>query len=205
MGELVLELLPGPEWLDSRTASAVVKAAALIRGDSALGVIARFRADTRLAVAAELAAAWASFDDDGQWITHQTPPASTVIDRPARTRCQGAPELASTRRDAPPAQGHERIPTDVLASRLTTVAHPLHATALTIHAVTGAGIGQLALIRGIDIDETATAVKVHNSTAHRRCRLYPLPTWTRPLITIRHGQQLHLSAAGIRYALDPTR
>ncbi|MET8331772.1 hypothetical protein [Streptomyces sp. NPDC005181] len=108
---------------------------------------------------------------DGQWITHQTPPASTVIDRPARTRCQGAPELASTRRDAPPAQGHERIPTDVLASRLTTVAHPLHATALTIHAVTGADIGQLALIRGIDIDETATAVKVHDSTAHRRCRL----------------------------------
>ncbi|MFF7602963.1 NACHT domain-containing protein [Streptomyces mirabilis] len=61
-GELVLELLPGPEGLDSATASAVVKTAALIGGDSALGVIARFRADTRLAVTAELAAAWASFD-----------------------------------------------------------------------------------------------------------------------------------------------
>ncbi|WP_030933771.1 NACHT domain-containing protein [Streptomyces sp. NRRL B-24720] len=62
VGELVLELLPGPEELDSRTASAVVKTAALIRGDSALEVIARFRADSRLAVTAELAAAWASFD-----------------------------------------------------------------------------------------------------------------------------------------------
>ncbi|WP_327250104.1 NACHT domain-containing protein [Streptomyces sp. NBC_01320] len=62
VGELVLELLPGPEGLDSHTASAVVKTAALIRGDSALEVIARFRTDSRLAVAAELAAAWASFD-----------------------------------------------------------------------------------------------------------------------------------------------
>ncbi|SFG66838.1 NACHT domain-containing protein [Streptomyces mirabilis] len=61
-GELVLELLPGPEGLDSPTASAVVKTAALIGGDSALGVIARFRSDTRPAVATELAAAWASFD-----------------------------------------------------------------------------------------------------------------------------------------------
>ncbi|MFI1769150.1 NACHT domain-containing protein [Streptomyces sp. NPDC020800] len=61
-GELVLELLPGPEGLDSRTASAVVKTAALIGGDSALAVIARFREDTRPAVAAELGAAWTSFD-----------------------------------------------------------------------------------------------------------------------------------------------
>jgi hypothetical protein len=165
--------------------------------------------------------------DDGQWIAPQTPPAGMVINRPAHTRCQGAPELASTRRGAPPAQQHDRTPADALAARLTTVAHPLHATALTIHAVTGADIGQLALIRGIDVNETATAVKIHDSTAHRRCRLYPLPTWTRPLIhaagihgqlndrapdspllpliTIRHGQQLHLTAAGIRYALDPTR
>jgi hypothetical protein len=150
-----------------------------------------------------------------------------VIDRPARARCPGAPELASTKRGAPPEKEHERIPTNVLATRLTTVAHPLHATALTIHAVTSADISQLALIRGIDINETATAVKIHDSTAHRRCRLYPLPTWARPLIyaagihgqlndrapdspllpliTIRHGQQLHLTAAGIRYTLDPTR
>ncbi|MEU9430838.1 hypothetical protein AB0D87_50350 [Streptomyces sp. NPDC048342] len=61
-GELVLELLPGPEGLDSRSAGAVVKTAALVGGDAALGVIARFRADTRSAVAGELAAAWACFD-----------------------------------------------------------------------------------------------------------------------------------------------
>ena len=61
-GELVLELLPGPDGLDSGTASAVVKTAALIGGDAALAVIERFRADTRSAVTAELAAAWSSFD-----------------------------------------------------------------------------------------------------------------------------------------------
>ncbi|MET8192048.1 hypothetical protein ABZV15_41350 [Streptomyces sp. NPDC005246] len=165
--------------------------------------------------------------DDGQWITPQTPPVGTVVDRPARTRCQGAPELAPTRNDAPPTRGHERTPADVLAARLITVAHPLHATALTIHAVTGADISRLALIRGIDINEMATAIKVHDHAAHRRCQVYPLPAWTRPLvhaagihgqlkdrapdspliplITIRHGQQIHLAAAGIRYTLDPTR
>ncbi|OLZ64223.1 ATP-binding protein [Streptomyces sp. IMTB 2501] len=61
-GELVLELLPGPEGLDSATASAVVKTAGLIGGDAALAVITRFRADTRFAVAGELARAWASFN-----------------------------------------------------------------------------------------------------------------------------------------------
>ncbi len=127
---------------------------------------------------------------------------------------------------APPAQGYDRTPADVLAARLNTVAHPLHATALTIHAVTGADISRLALIRGIDISETATAVKVHDSTAHRRCRLYALPTWARclvraagihgqlkdrapdsplfPLITAQDGEQLRLTATGIRYSLKPT-
>lgn len=61
-GELVLELLPGPEGLDSGTASAVVKTAALVGGEAALAVIARFRADTRPMVAGELTAAWAFFD-----------------------------------------------------------------------------------------------------------------------------------------------
>ncbi|MEF9908643.1 hypothetical protein RJT17_00175 [Streptomyces sp. P5-A9] len=45
------------------------------------------------------------------------------------------------------------------------MAHPLHATALTIHAATGADIPQLALIRGIDINDTATTVKIHDNTA----------------------------------------
>lgn len=164
--------------------------------------------------------------DDGQWITPQIPPAGTVVDRPARAQCQGAPKLASTRSGAPPTRGHDRPPADVLAARLNTVAHPLHATALTIHAVTGADISRLALIRGIDIDETATAVKVHDSTAHRKCQVYPLPTWTRPLIhaahihgrlkdrapgspllpliTVQDGEQLRLTATGIRYHLNLT-
>ncbi|WP_162793587.1 hypothetical protein [Streptomyces paludis] len=107
------------------------------------------------------------------------------------------------------------------------MAHPLHATALSIHAANGADINRLALIRGIDINETATTVKIHDSTAHRRCRLHPLPTWTRPLlraagihgqlnnrapdnplfplITVQDGEQLHLTATGIRYTLGPTR
>ena len=41
-------------------------------------------------------------------------------------------------------------------AQLRIRAHPLHATALTIHAVTGADIPQLSLVRGIDINETAT-------------------------------------------------
>ncbi|MFJ7497715.1 hypothetical protein ACIQZB_42835 [Streptomyces sp. NPDC097727] len=164
--------------------------------------------------------------DDGQWITPQTPPAGMVIDRPARAQCQGAPHLGP-RSGAQPTRGHDHTSVGVLAARLTTVAHPLHATALTIHAVTGADISRLALIRSIDINETATAVKVHDSTAHRTCRLYPLPTWTRPLIhaagihgqlndrapdsplfpliTAQNSEQLTLTATGIRYKLGTAR
>lgn len=163
--------------------------------------------------------------DDGQWITSPAPSDGMVTDRPKRARCQGAPVLLSTS-GAPSTRGRDRTSADVLAARLTTVAHPLHATALTLHAVTGADINRLALIRSIDINETATAVKVHDSTAHRRCQIYPLPTWTRPLIraagihrqlndrapdsplfpliTAQGGEQLHLTAKGIRYHLKPT-
>jgi hypothetical protein len=115
--------------------------------------------------------------DDGQWITSPAPSDGTVTDRPKRAQCQGAPVLASTTTGAPSARGRDHTSADVLAARLDTVAHPLHATALTIQAVTGADIGQLALIRGIDINETATAVKVHDSAAHRRCQIYPPPHW----------------------------
>ncbi|WP_432077055.1 hypothetical protein [Streptomyces wuyuanensis] len=169
----------------------------------------------------------ASSPDDAQWIASPAWPDGVVTDRPKRARCQGAPELTSTKTGAPPARGQSRTPPDVLAARLNTVAHPLHATALTIHAVTGADISRLALICGIDINETATAVKVHDSTAHRRCRLYPLPAWARPLIraagihgqlkdrapnsplfpliTARDGEQLRLTATGIRYTLGHHR
>ncbi|MFJ9034443.1 hypothetical protein ACIRQP_39575 [Streptomyces sp. NPDC102274] len=163
--------------------------------------------------------------DDGQWLTSPAPSGGTVTDRPKRARCPGAPELVPTTTGAPPAQGDDRTPADVLAARLTTVAYPLHATALTIHAVTGADISRLALIRGIDINETATTVKVHDSTAHRKCQAYPLPIWTRgliraavihaqlkerapdsplfPFITVQDGEQLRLTATGIRYNLNP--
>ncbi|MGW8802934.1 hypothetical protein ACWGN9_38635 [Streptomyces sp. NPDC055775] len=163
--------------------------------------------------------------DDGQWIAPPTPPVGSVVDRPARTQCQGAPRLAPTGGGTPPTRGHDDTSVDVLAARLTTVAHPLHATALTLHAATGADISRLALIRGIDINETATAVKVHDSRAHRRCQVYPLPTWARPLIhaarihgqlnerapdsplfpliTVQNGKQLTLTATGIRYNLKP--
>jgi hypothetical protein len=163
--------------------------------------------------------------DDGQWITFPTPSDGTAADRPKRAQCQGAPALAPTASGAPSAREREHTSADVLAARLNTVAHPLHATAITIQAVTGADIGQLGLIRGIDINDTATAVKIHDSTAHRRCQIYPLPHWTRslihaagihgqlkdrtpdspllPLITLRHGEQLRLTATGIRYHLKP--
>ncbi|NGO09105.1 NACHT domain-containing protein [Streptomyces sp. HC44] len=62
VGELVLELLPGPDGLDASTAAAVVCTATLIGGDSALGVITRFRSDTRPQVGAQLAYSWSAFD-----------------------------------------------------------------------------------------------------------------------------------------------
>jgi hypothetical protein len=169
----------------------------------------------------------ASRQDDGQWITSPAPSDGVLTDRPKRAGCPGAPELASTENGAPAARRQDRIAAGILAARLTTVAHPLHATALTIHAVTGSAISRLTLIRSIDINETATAVKIHDSAAHRRCRLYPVPHWARslihaagihgqlqdrapdspllPHITARNGQQLHLTATGIRYTLSPTR
>jgi hypothetical protein len=171
--------------------------------------------------------------DDGQWITPRAPLDGVVVDRLARTPCQGVPAVAPDnaappkQNVAPPKQEDGRTPRDVLAARLTTVAHPLHAAALTIHTITAADIDRLALIRGIDIDESTTVVKVHDSKAHRRCRLYPLPTWARPLIqaarihgqikdrapdsplfpliSARDGKQLTLTATGIRYAFGPIR
>ncbi|MEV7683352.1 NACHT domain-containing protein [Streptomyces sp. NPDC088341] len=63
-GELVLELLPGPEGLDERTAAAVVRTAALIEGDAAFEVVARFRQDTRAPVAFQVSQAWGSFESE---------------------------------------------------------------------------------------------------------------------------------------------
>ncbi|WUB48052.1 NACHT domain-containing protein [Streptomyces griseorubiginosus] len=61
-GELVLELLPGPDEATEREAPAVVRTARLIGGDAALEFIRRFRTDQRLSVRSELNLAWPSFD-----------------------------------------------------------------------------------------------------------------------------------------------
>ncbi|WP_432113617.1 NACHT domain-containing protein [Streptomyces sp. S1] len=58
VGELVLELLPGPEELDEKSAAAVVRTAELIAGDAAFEVVARFREDGRPAVASRVSEAW---------------------------------------------------------------------------------------------------------------------------------------------------
>lgn len=62
VGELVLELLPGPEGLDAEVAGAVVRTAALVGGPAALAVIARFREDTRFRVTYQLSSSWRFFD-----------------------------------------------------------------------------------------------------------------------------------------------
>lgn len=62
VGELVLELLPGPEGLDEHSAQAVVRTAGLIGGDAAMEVIARFREDGRFPVAFEVSNQWSAFD-----------------------------------------------------------------------------------------------------------------------------------------------
>ncbi|PWK66288.1 NACHT domain-containing protein [Streptomyces sp. CG 926] len=60
-GELVLDLLPGPADLTEREAAVTVRTAALVGGPQALGLIARFRTDTRPQVAIELADNWRRF------------------------------------------------------------------------------------------------------------------------------------------------
>ncbi|MFC8899395.1 NACHT domain-containing protein [Streptomyces cinereoruber] len=61
VGELVLELLPGPEELDEKSAAAVVRTAELIAGDAAFEVVARFREDGRSSVAFRVSEAWQAF------------------------------------------------------------------------------------------------------------------------------------------------
>ncbi|MFI2615523.1 NACHT domain-containing protein [Streptomyces sp. NPDC018584] len=61
-GELVLELLPGPEGLSDRQAAAVVRTAALVGVSSAVPVIARFRSDERPRTSHALVEAWSAFD-----------------------------------------------------------------------------------------------------------------------------------------------
>ncbi|MDJ1137434.1 NACHT domain-containing protein [Streptomyces iconiensis] len=60
-GELVLELLPGPEGLDEDTAAAVVRVAGLVGGDRAFELIGRFQEDGRWTVARQRGLAWEHF------------------------------------------------------------------------------------------------------------------------------------------------
>ncbi|UFQ18142.1 MULTISPECIES: NACHT domain-containing protein [Streptomyces] len=61
-GQLVLELLPGPEGLTDRQAAAVVRTAERVGGDAALTVISRFRSDQRPLTRSALGNAWSAFD-----------------------------------------------------------------------------------------------------------------------------------------------
>ncbi|MFJ2651784.1 NACHT domain-containing protein [Streptomyces sp. NPDC087420] len=63
-GQLVLELVPGPEGLDEDSAAAVVRVAALVGGDAALEVVSRFREDGRPAVSIQLSHAWGRFETE---------------------------------------------------------------------------------------------------------------------------------------------
>lgn len=62
LGEVVLELLPGPGEVPHESAAGyVVLTAALVGGDAAYEVVKRYREDERDAVAVQLASAWNSF------------------------------------------------------------------------------------------------------------------------------------------------
>ncbi|MFE2637463.1 NACHT domain-containing protein [Streptomyces scopuliridis] len=64
VGELVLELLPGPEGLDEASAAAVVRAAGCVGGDAALEVISRYREDVRDEVSFQVSHEWGAFDTE---------------------------------------------------------------------------------------------------------------------------------------------
>jgi hypothetical protein len=114
------------------------------------------------------------------WITPPLPGRAQAVPRPPRTTCPGA-DHTPTLLPAVQADNHDEI-TNRLAARLHVLAHPLHTATLTLTVLTAANPDRLALIRGIDIPRGATHVKIHDSTAHLRCRLHPLPAWARPLL-----------------------
>ncbi|MFG2722501.1 NACHT domain-containing protein [Streptomyces sp. NPDC048416] len=75
VGPLVLELLPGPEGLSEDEAACVVRTAGLIGGDTALGVIRRFREDERPKVRVQCAMSWSKFDA-AEYVTEVLNPPS---------------------------------------------------------------------------------------------------------------------------------
>ncbi|MFJ5551548.1 NACHT domain-containing protein [Streptomyces sp. NPDC093225] len=63
-GELVLDLLPGPESLSEEEAAAVIRTAAVVGTPRALALITRFRHDSRARAVVQLSRGWAHFDVD---------------------------------------------------------------------------------------------------------------------------------------------
>ncbi|MFJ6481037.1 NACHT domain-containing protein [Streptomyces sp. NPDC091682] len=61
-GEMVLELLPGPDGLSGGEAASCIRTAALVGGDRALQVIAGFGQDHRYEVAHEVSESWGRFE-----------------------------------------------------------------------------------------------------------------------------------------------
>ncbi|MFE2939899.1 NACHT domain-containing protein [Streptomyces sp. NPDC059255] len=68
-GELVLELLPGPEGLDEWSAAGVTRTAGLVGGDAALEVISRFQEDDRREVSIQVSTAWGAFE--AEWYARE--------------------------------------------------------------------------------------------------------------------------------------
>ncbi|MER5214743.1 hypothetical protein ABT063_30355 [Streptomyces sp. NPDC002838] len=64
---------------------------------------------------------------------------------------------------------------------LAALAHPLIAGALSVLALTRAGLGSLRFTRDLDITSDISAIKLHG-VGHRYCPLHAIPAWARPLL-----------------------
>ncbi|MFJ5546506.1 hypothetical protein [Streptomyces sp. NPDC093225] len=157
------------------------------------------------------------------WISPSPPTRGQVMPRLPHQPCPGLEHTHATPPVAEPSD-HDEVTSEVTA-RLGTLAHPLHAAALATTICTKARLEHLTLIRAIDINQTHTHIKTHDSPAHRRCRLHALPVWTQPLlaaathyhqlsgrppqstlyplITSQHQSELANYAAAIRVRLSP--
>ncbi|MFD5321410.1 hypothetical protein [Streptomyces sp. NPDC127098] len=94
----------------------------------------------------------------------------------SRQSCMGA---TATAQQASPLPALPVRPQD--SAYLATLAHPLIAGALSVLAFTGTTQIALRDTRDIDLSGHATLLRTH-SPGHRRCRLYEVPTWARPLL-----------------------
>ena len=81
------------------------------------------------------------------------------------------------------AQSTLPVPARPVAAETVTalglLAHPLVAGALGVVAFTAGTLGSLRWTRDLDITGDISLIKIHEP-AHRRCRLFAVPTWARP-------------------------